>query len=170
LNKPYLPQSIRKLFRFWLKLDARGNPGEYKIPQDRTTLLSNLKMERDLETKDQVQVFKEANSLSTDQEAIDAMKILEERDPQYTGLQKAPEPAQDQFAGGGNMIEKIAMVDQLNNAIAELFADIDDAVEANQSRIKTRIVELLNKPNERLIPLWMELGVISNYTKHAGHD
>ena len=82
------------------------NPGEYKIPQDRTTLLSNLKMERDLETKDQVQVFKEANSLSTDQEAIDAMKILEERDPQYTGLQKAPEPAQDQFAGGGNMIEK----------------------------------------------------------------
>jgi len=51
------------------------------------------------------------------------------------------------------------MVDQLNNAIAELFADIDDAVEANQSRIKTRIVELLNKPNERLIPLWMELGV-----------
>ena len=51
------------------------------------------------------------------------------------------------------------MTDQLDRVIAELFSRIDYTVEINQVEIKNRIVELLNKPDKRSVPLWVNVGV-----------
>lgn len=82
-------------------------PGKYKIPEDRAAFLTNLKTERDLETKDQVDVYREANGFQTDKEAIDDMAKKEERDPEFRGVSKerieASKP-KDQLGDSNNMI------------------------------------------------------------------
>lgn len=84
-------------------------PGQYQVPTDMSTMLLDIEKARTLEINDQVESVRLAKGFKTDQDAIDWIKKLAERDPDYRGLEPEEPVVTELQPGQGQAKEKPVM-------------------------------------------------------------